>query len=765
MIFYKTLFTICASIICILLSVMYKNLYNSESSIKKYVYQPIGAGIITVIIYSISLFCTSYYVAMFFITMYFCCNDFLTYIMLKFTRAYSNKKEISVLNIILKVLIALDCISLFANIYTLHSFDINLIYSKNYEYSYWSATLYNIHILHLALCYFMVIYSFLILIIEGIKAPSFYKQKYFSILIVYIFVIVINFFCYALHFPIDYSVLCYVFLGGFICYYTIYSFPKKLMQFLLSSVNEKIDDGIIFFDKQGKYVYSNNITRFLLRNEKGVFTPQVAEMYAEAWKSVHPEYEKNGCDSFTIAGAEHHFIVEYQTLTSDDIEIGSFFKLVDKTEETNEYLRERYNATHDSLTGLYNRLGFFDAVENLQIREKRQNERYIMLCSNIKDFKIINEIFGEKVGDSILLKQANLMKGLSHTETICGRINDDKFAMFLKKEYFDERKFIESINAISKIVNGSAYKLKIIVGIYETSSNNEIPQLMCDKAEMACIHIEDDYQNIFSKYNSDFMGRVLSEKNMVSEFSEALITGQFLMYLQPQIINVGTPKERFFGAEALVRWNHPVKGLLLPEYFLSVLEKTGLIYKLDIFIWEQAAKKIKEWNERGLKNFMISVNVSPKDQYYIDICKTFVDLVNEYEINPKYLRIEFIEGGFMENFATSKKLVDDLKANGFIIEIDDFGSGYSSFNMLKDIDVDALKIDKIFLKETENHNRSYTILSSIISMSETLGMDIIAEGVETIEHVDMLLDLGCRNFQGNFFSEPITVSEFERLYL
>lgn len=760
MIFFKSIFLVLSCIFVGILTFLSVKTAKSSSPLKKSLLFPLQIGIFTLIFYTIYVFSEAYKVALVFDSLYFTSLVWLTYAMFNFVYAYIGHYNKLRINKILILLVILDSLSLFINLFTKHSFDLILLQKETYQY--WGTTFKGFHTFHLSICYFFVALSLVMMIIETVKSSTFYKQKFVYILITYFLVIFLNLICYSMNLPIDVSVLFYALLASFICYYSIYSFPHHLVTHLLDNVNDKLKDGIIFFDNKGHYAYSNNIARKLMCDSEGNFSEKVTEVYAEAWKSVHPESEKNGRDSFVIDDVERHFTVEYQTLSSDGITIGSFFKFVDKTQETKEYLKERYAATHDELTKLYNRTGFFEAVEEIQHSQRKDNVTYLMLCSNIKDFKLINEIFGDKIGDEILIRQAELIRRYAHMDTVCGRINDDKFAMYMKKDYFNEELFNNCIRSMSKPIGESKYHLQIHIGIYETRLALETPQVMCDKAQMACEQLSNDYQHNFARYDSTLMDKLLEEKRILNDFEAALNENHFKLYLQPQIAHSGRENERYFGTEALVRWVHPIRGVIFPDSFIGILEKNALIHKLDMYVWEKVASKLKDWKNEGFSDMSISINVSSKDLYYIDVYQTLVDIVERYQINPRNLNVEITEAGFMENFEASKKLMESLQNYGFKVEIDDFGSGYSSLNMLKDIKADVLKIGKTFLKETENQERNDKILETIIKMANFLGMEVLAVGVETMDQVSRLNKFGCEHFQGDLFSAPVLIEEFER---
>lgn len=758
MILLKMIFLFLAVLLCSVLIFALRNILTIKHNIKKYIVIPFCLGIFAIVDYSFFLLSDTYKYAQIFLTIFFCCMDWLSFSMLMFTTVFVGVKLYRILKGILSTICIIDSTSLVINIFMHHSFDMELLYFGRKFIQYWGITMNPFHWVHLSFCYLMVATSFTLMIIATIKSPYFYKRKYSNVLIAYAVLIVVDAFCILMNTPVDFSLLMYVVLAGFICYYTLYAFPHHLINFLLENVNDTINDGIVFFDTKGKYFYSNKIGTYLMTSSnKNALISIAAERYLHSWKSIYPEDKSSGTDTFTLDDNEHHFFVEYQTLVNDEIKIGSFFKFVDKTDEINQFKMEKYDATHDELTGIYNRAGFFEEVENVL---KTSDKEHIMLASNIKDFKLINEIFGEEKGNLILIMQANLLKINAHSETIFGRISDDKFALFLRKDYFDKKVFTDNIDKISKVIDGSLFRFQIKIGIYESRFASEDPKLMYDKALLAMEQVPDDYQHVFAIYDSEFMDKMLEEKSVINEFESALSNREFCIYLQPQVKNDGS----HFGAEALARWNHPKKGLVMPNKFIGVLEKTSMIHKLDQFVWEEAAKKLKEWKEKGIER-NISVNVSPKDIYYIDICKTFIDIVNKYEINPKNLNIEFTETVFMEDFSKAKEILETLQSYGFKIEIDDFGSGYSSLNMLKDIKADVLKIDRAFLKESDDKYRSYEILRSIISMAKSLKMEVMTEGVETTEHIKKMDALGCDTFQGFYFATPVSVEEFEKQYL
>ena len=254
---------------------------------------------------------------------------------------------------------------------------------------------------------------------------------------------------------------------------------------------------------------------------------------------------------------------------------------------------------------------------------------------------------------------------------------------------------------------------------------------------------------------------VLMEQELSAGLDRAIREDEIDVYIQPQI----TVDGKCLGGEGLVRWNHPTKGLLLPETFIGPFERNGMIVKLDLHVWELACKKLREWKDKGITDRYLSVNISPKDFFFVDVYKEFTTLVGRYGISPKNLKLEITETAIITDLPKQLALIKKLREAGLGVAMDDFGSGYASLNMLKDIRVDTLKIDMEFLRQSESEERTRTILKTVIALSKELGMPVITEGVETKDHVDFLTKIGCDIFQGFFFARPMKAEEYEKKYL
>lgn len=426
-------------------------------------------------------------------------------------------------------------------------------------------------------------------------------------------------------------------------------------------------------------------------------------------------------------------------------------------ENSNIYAELEYGLNYDKLTGAYNRQGFYEQAQNLIKRDV--NTEYCLIVSDIRSFKLINEIYGYDIADQILVEQVDMYKKQVGDKGIVGRLDGDVLAMVAPIASMTNDKIKRIVDILSDKYSNHTFKLRESVGIYYIFDRNEKIRVMVDKVRGTILKNKED-QNLFIVYYDDEQHtKDLLWQTYIGEFDTALKENQFVMYLQPQTDKHGS----MMGAEALVRWNRPAEGTLMPGAFVECFEESGLIYRLDHYVWKAAAQRLKIWIEQGCSCY-ISVNISVKDFYYMDVYQTFMDLIQEYGIDIEKLHIEITETAFSENELLTHAAIKKLHDAGFVIEIDDFGSGYSTFNLLKDVCADVIKIDKIFLRESIHEKRSEQILQAVIRLSHGIGMEVISEGVETQNHIDMLADMNCDCYQGFYFSEPIPVEEFEKKY-
>jgi len=296
--------------------------------------------------------------------------------------------------------------------------------------------------------------------------------------------------------------------------------------------------------------------------------------------------------------------------------------------------------------------------------------------------------------------------------------------------------------------------------VYEVTDRRIPVSVMFDRAYMALMTIKNDMQKRVAYYDSNLREDMLWEQRIAGSIDVGLEQNQIVPYLQSQVLSDGT----IIGAEMLARWQHPTEGFLKPRRFLPTLEKNGYVVRLDQFMWEQACRTIKRWEESGWDELYISVNISPVDFFFMDVVDEFCNLIKKYDVEPGKLRLEITENTMMYDAKRRIESIEKLREHGFMVEMDDFGNGFSSLNMLKDIPLDVIKIDMAFLEETRDEERAREILESMISLAKRLEIPVITEGVETKEQLDFLTEMGCDMFQGYYFSRAVPISEFEHRY-
>lgn len=729
--------------------------------LKYYVMNPLIVAIYSIIMYCLFLISKDYKLAVLFDSLFFIGTDWLAMFMMFFAIYYTEQddEKVHTIKIVAVFFVIVDTISLLLNNFRFHMFRLVEMESPLGIGSYWGNDFYFLHYCHLFICYVMVVVCIVCLVVAIFRCNEIYKIKYYAVLIAYTVVIVVNYLCYTINLPLDFSVVLYGVLGGFVCYYATTGFPKKLIYESILLVNDTISDAVIYFDYYGKCIYANKKAKEIFSND-GEFISDLTETYRDRWADQLGSTERSiqGTDSFYDDGKETFYDIVYQREYNKDSEIGASLKLIDKTDEILSYERERKIAIHDPLTGIYNRIGFFEAVD--EIVQSEGNDDWMMLSSNIRDFQLINEYFGEERGDEVLRRQAAICQTNSHPGTVYGRIGDDKLALYTKTQYFNEEVFVKFVAQMAELTDCPYYKMKVAIGIYEPKGKVESAQVMYDKALLASVYNDDEYDRVFSRYNAGLMGKIFSDKRLSDSLEDALKNKEIEMYLQP-IMN---KKGDCVGAEALSRWRSSHYGDMMPAQFISVLEKTGQIYLLDAYIWEQAAKLLQKWKLEGKTKNFITVNISIKDFFYTDLYKSFKDLITKYDIDPENLHVEITETVLMSDFTKVYSLVENLRSDGISVAIDNFGNGYSSLNMMKDFNADSIKIDMELLKNITTEERGRIVLGNIIEMCKKLGMAPVGSGVETKEQYNVLKKCNCEYFQGNFLSVPLSVSDFEIKY-
>lgn len=388
-----------------------------------------------------------------------------------------------------------------------------------------------------------------------------------------------------------------------------------------------------------------------------------------------------------------------------------------------------------------------------RIREDTQH-KYAVIQFDVIGFKFINDRYGEATGNELLAYFNDMLQIYCGESAIFCRLSADVFMIVTPyEEISDIYSFIRGLEIGMSGFKGIKYTFAF--GVYLVADRNVPTRLMGDSAGMARISIKGNALENIGFYNQDIKDSMKNRRNIEDKMRSALQNGEFVMYLQPKY---NIHESRIIGAEALVRWIDPEIGIIPPNDFIPVFEKNGFVVKIDEYIWECACRQIRKWLDEGLPAVPISVNVSRvhlTDSGFIDKLDS---LIKKYNIPRDFLELEITETADNIN---ANEMIQLAKESGFRLLMDDFGSGYSSLNTLRSTPFDVLKIDRLFFSKSMESERGQKIISHTISMSKDIGLDLIAEGVETREQADFLEHCGCNSAQGFLYSRPVPVDMFE----
>lgn len=612
----------------------------------------------------------------------------------------------------------------------------------------------SLFIFHIAIVSIFILTVLVLFLVKIFKTRSIYRNKYIVIFISYMFTVT----CALIHIVYDMSLnitsIFFIICASVISYLSGNIISKGLLKSYIKEALKELDYLILIFDIDNNLVYINKLVNKVF-NISDLKDPKLSKII----KNIDRLNNMFDSDKKSILykHKSKYFSCSYKKIhDKNNFVIGSYLVMRDETNEYKKMEAEKEELIYDHLTHMYNRQAFVQKAKQLL---NNSSETYCLVYSDIKNFKLINDYYGSSVGDKILINFSNEIKRLFEGENnvLYGRAANDNFLILLPEKRLKKINLKKEMKILTK---ECGIKVFCYLGVYKIIDNNMSIYNIINNAIIALHQIKKSYRTFINYYDESQKRNIIEEQNLVSLFDDALKNNEFKMYLQPQVDR----KNKIVGAEALVRWEKDGK-IIPPASFLPVFEKAGIISSLDKFIWEEAAKKISEWSQKGINDLTISVNISVDDLYSIDIKKEFINLVNKYNIDSKKLKLELTETMFANNSKEIIELVDDLKSSGFIVGMDDFGSGYSSLNLLKDISADVVKLDMGFLYETENISKSKIIISRLMNLLKELGVEVVCEGVETKTQFDYLSSIDCDIFQGYFFDKPISVNIFEEKYM
>ena len=413
----------------------------------------------------------------------------------------------------------------------------------------------------------------------------------------------------------------------------------------------------------------------------------------------------------------------------------------------------------DRLTKIPNRNTFVEKTQ--AIIEENDGQKFAIVRFDIESFKIINQLFGTSEGDSILkfiaVKLQEIIEPIKNG-TYC-RITSDLFAFSIPYENDDLLNLVIDTLVAAVKMYPLNFDITLSFGIYIAENSEYSVRHMLDRAGVAQKATKNNYKSHVSYFDEALKEQEEIEITIVSEMKRALDNGEFKIYLQPK---VDMRSGKIIGSEALVRWVHPEKGLISPRNFIPIFENNGFITELDYYIFDTVSRQLDKWRGEGIPILPVSVNVSRADLYDPNLFPNIVKIVDKYNIPHEDIEFELTESSFISDNYKLIELTQSLQKGGFHVLMDDFGSGYSSLNSLKDIKVDVLKIDINFLPTSKDDERAGKILTSVVSMAQALDLKVVVEGVETRDQADFLISIGAYEAQGYFFFRPMPIEDYEK---
>lgn len=402
----------------------------------------------------------------------------------------------------------------------------------------------------------------------------------------------------------------------------------------------------------------------------------------------------------------------------------------------------------DRLTGLYTSPGFLRRAKRF-VRDN-PGEVYDAIVFEVNGFRQVNEVFGRRAGDELLRSLAQFITGMEcASRSLFGRVGTSTFFVFSPAEcHMGEALHVQAGNYLARYP--LPLYLQLSIGVCLGGDLSVSPEEECNRARLAFESLGDEHGRI-AYYDVSMLEESLKRHQILEGVSSAIENGELRLYLQSK---VDMRTHEVIGAEALVRWEHPTLGFLTPADFIPTLEKENRVFAVDQYIFEESCRVQKERRDKGLPMLPISVNMARSDFYEPDVFDVLQKLLSRYGLDPSAIRIEVIERAYAQDTGPLPGVLSELRKSGFVIEMDDFGTGESSLSMLADAEVDVLKLDRGFVRESVSNERRLSVIDSVIQLADNLGMEVIAEGVENCQQECQLLSLGCRYAQGYYYAKP-----------
>ncbi len=472
-------------------------------------------------------------------------------------------------------------------------------------------------------------------------------------------------------------------------------------------------------------------------------------MEARSWADQNLQIPY-GDEYYEIQMMNNQLVNSERALVKNNERLKRAMKEIQKANDTISILER------DDLTGLY-RINAFEK-RGEQLLSQKSDTSFDLIVLNLARFRVVKEFFGEKAGDQLLQKLAIFLIGLTpYEQALFARGASSTFYILMPSRY----RFYESLEK-KLAVFFEQYPLpnhiQARMGVAHRNKGDDISiKTLGDRAMLALDFAQNENGASTVFYDQQLQEQITDNHRILDGIQEAIVGRELKMYLQQK---VDMESGAVIGAEGLIRWQHPEWGMIAPGKFIPLLEREDAIYEVDKYIWEEACKMLKRRADLGKKALPISVNIARNDLYRTDLIPTLTNLVKKYNISPALLHLEILERSYVKDSDMVLKKVNAFRKLGFVIEMDDFGTGESSLSLLSEMPVDILKLDRSFLIKALSDERRTAVIRCIIQLAKTLQLGVIAEGVENAEQADMLQSLGCRFAQGFYYSKPAPAEEF-----
>ncbi|WP_372866416.1 putative bifunctional diguanylate cyclase/phosphodiesterase, partial [Pseudomonas sp.] len=441
-------------------------------------------------------------------------------------------------------------------------------------------------------------------------------------------------------------------------------------------------------------------------------------------------------------------------------------QLLSSIERNTHLRREAENsllrmAQYDFLTGLPNRQQLQQQLDQILHDAGRLQRRVAILCVGLDDFKGINEQFSYQTGDQLLLALSDRLRSHSGRLGALARLGGDQFALVQAdiEQPYEAAELAQSIlDDLERpfMLDQQEVRLRATIGITLFPEDGDSTEKLLQKAEQTMTLAKSRSRNRYQFYIASVDSEMRRRRELEKDLREALALNQLFMVYQPQ---VDYRDHRIVGVEALLRWQHPQHGLVPPDLFIPLAEQNGTIIAIGEWVLDQSCRQLREWHDQGFSELRMAINLSTVQLHHAELPRVVNNLMQVYRLPPRSLELEVTETGLMEDITTAAQHLLSLRRSGALIAIDDFGTGYSSLSYLKSLPLDKIKIDKSFVQDLLDDEDDATIVRAIIQLGKSLGMQVIAEGVETVEQETYIIAQGCNEGQGYFYSKPLPARE------